>query len=238
MNNQNTPEQAHFFERRSASPWEADLFCSDVEQDETLQTADNLHQDRLVGRVFFASGEQQEFTDAQQYFQVIREELPFRDTTGFRYETLTDSPKVKKAVDDILLDFAGEENPRRACNYGLTVAGKQVLRDTADPSKPHTYSWFVMTDCNTSEEQIYRALTLDGVIRLYQDSDRSEKRLGVTKDGIATVDLVRCCDEEQQFFEDYRKLVRFRDDSVIAAAVEMLHQELAVLKEGIKMGGL
>ena len=79
---------------------------------------------------------------------------------------------MKKAVDDILLDVAGEGNPRRTCNYGLTEAGKQALRDAADPSKPHTYSWFVMTDCNTSKEQIHRALTLDGAIQLYQDSDR------------------------------------------------------------------
>lgn len=122
------------------------LYCYDLRQQEMAR------QDKLVGRVTFASGESQEFTDPGAYLQIIREELPCRDATGFRYETLTDAPEVKKAVDDILLDFAGEENPRRACNYGLTEAGKQALRDAADPSKPHTYSWFVMTDCNTSEE--------------------------------------------------------------------------------------
>ena len=148
------------------------LYVYDLRQQEMAR------QDKLVGRVSYASGEKQEFTDAGQYLQAIREELPYRDTTGFCYETLTVAPEVKKAVDDILLDFAGEENPRRVCNYGLTEAGKQALRDAADPSKPHTYSWFVMTDCNTSKEQIHRALTLDGAIQLYQDSDRPEKRLG------------------------------------------------------------
>ena len=44
---------------------------------------------------------------------------PFRSTTSFRFETLTDDPEVKKAVDDILLDFAGEDNSRRPCNYHL-----------------------------------------------------------------------------------------------------------------------
>ena len=132
----------------------------------------------------------------------------------------------------------GEENPRRACNYGLTEAGKQALRDAADPSKPHTYSWFVMTDCNTSEEHIHKDLTLDGAIQLYQDIDRPEKRLGVTKDSIATVDLVRFCDGEQQFFEDYRRLESFRDDPVIADAVETLHQELDGPEAGLEMGGL
>ena len=143
-------------------------------------------------------------------------------------------------ISGILLDFAGEANPRRVCNYGLTGAGKQALRDTADPSKPHTYSWFVMTDCNTSKEQVYRDLTLDEAIRLYQDSDRPEKRLGVTKDGIATVDLVRFCDGEQQFFEDYRRLESFRDDPAISDAVETIRQKLEQMtpKEGITMGGM
>ena len=81
-------------------------------------------------------------------------------------------------------------------------------------------------------------MTLDGAIQLYQDIDRPEKRLGVTKDSIATVDLVRFCDGEQQFFEDYRRLESFRDDPVIADAVETLHQELDGPEAGLEMGGL
>lgn len=37
---------------------------------------------------------------------------------------------------------------------------------------PYTYAWSVMTDCNTPQEQIHGDLTLDGAVRLYQDSDR------------------------------------------------------------------
>ena len=208
------------------------LYCYDLRQQELGR------QSKLVGRVTFANGDLQEFTDAEKYLQAIREELPYRDTTGFRFETLTDDPQVRKAVDDILLDFAGEENPRRACNYGLTETGKQALRDTADPSKPHTYAWFVMTDCGAPEEQIHRNLTLEEAIQLYQDSDRAEKRLGVTKDGIATVDLVRSLDGEQQFFDDYRKIDSFRDDPVVTEAAETLGQELAGPVADITMGGL
>ena len=116
-------------------------------------------QAKPVGRITYASGEEQTFTDAQKYLDTIREELQYQATTGFRYETLTDDPAVRKAVDDILLDFAGEENPRRGCNYGLTEAGKQALQEAADPDRPHTYAWFVMTDCNIPGEQIYRGLT-------------------------------------------------------------------------------
>lgn len=102
------------------------LYCYDLCQQEMYR-----QEHPVVGRVTFASGEQQEFTDSKALLQAIREELPFRSTTGFRFETLTDDPEVKKAVDDILLDFAGEDNSRRTCNYGLTETGKQALKRLA-----------------------------------------------------------------------------------------------------------
>lgn len=157
------------------------LYCYDKRQQEMAQ------KDKIVGRVTFADGTAQEFTDPHQYLQTIKEELPLRNTTGFKHETLSEDPEIKKAVDDILLDFAGEENPRRTCNYGLTEKGLQALRDVADPSLPHSYAWFVMTDCNTPQEQLHRNLTLDEAVDLYQSSDHPEKRLGVTKDDFATV---------------------------------------------------
>ena len=40
--------------------------------------------------------------------------------TGFRCETLTDDPEVRKAVDDMLCDLYGEENPRTLEDYGNT----------------------------------------------------------------------------------------------------------------------
>ena len=196
------------------------LYCYDKRQQEMAQ------KDKIVGRVTFADGTAQEFTDPNQYLQTIKEELPLRNTTGFKHETLSEDPEIKKAVDDILLDFAGEENPRRTCNYGLTEKGLQALRDVADPSLPHSYAWFVMTDCNPPQEQLHRNLTLDEAVELYQNSDHPEKRLGVTKDDFATVDFVRMVDGEQTFFGDYQKLESFKNDPTIFEAVEQLHQEL------------
>lgn len=94
----------------------------------------------VIGRITFASGERMDFTEPQAYLQTIREELPYFSTTGFRCHTLGQDPELKKAVDDILLDFAGERNPRRACNYGLTEKGLEALRQAADPHVEHTYS--------------------------------------------------------------------------------------------------
>lgn len=92
------------------------LYCYDLREQQMRQ------RERLVGRVTYANGEQQEFTDPQEYLRTIQEELPYRNTTGFRHETLTDDPSVREAVDDILWDFVGEENPRRT-NREITFGG-------------------------------------------------------------------------------------------------------------------
>ena len=71
----------------------------------------------VVGRIRFASGEEIEYTDAEEYLQAVREELPYHATTGFHCETLTDDPQVRKAVDDLLCDLYGEDNPRPLEDY-------------------------------------------------------------------------------------------------------------------------
>ena len=74
---------------------------------------------QLIGSVSFLSGETQQFTDAKAYLDCIREELPHEATTGFRFRTITQDPAVRKAVDDIVLNFYGEENLRREEDYNL-----------------------------------------------------------------------------------------------------------------------
>ena len=90
----------------------------------------NMARDKpLVGRVTYANGDAQEFTDAEAFLQCAREELPYRPTTGFRYEVLTDDPSVRKQVDDMIFDFYGEEAPCRQEDHeprpeqGMTFGG-------------------------------------------------------------------------------------------------------------------
>ena len=69
----------------------------------------------VVGRVTFASGEEAVFTDPEKYLQTVRDELPY-------------DPAVRKAVDDMLCDLYGEENPRTLADYGnkgMTMGGMQ-----------------------------------------------------------------------------------------------------------------
>lgn len=67
-----------------------------------------------------------------------------------------------------------------------------------------------MTDTNTPQEKIRQNLTLEEAIQIYQDSDAGEKRLGVTKDGIVTVDIVHAQDGEQRFSRITRNWPAFR----------------------------
>ena len=78
--------------------------------------AENLNL-AVIGRVSFADGSQMEYTDAGEYLRCIREELPLHPVTGFRYETLTDDPAIRKQVDDILYGLYGEENPHQIDDY-------------------------------------------------------------------------------------------------------------------------
>ena len=105
----------------SPGEYQCYLYCYDLRQ-QTLN--------RPVGRVTFANGEHMEFTAPQNYLRTIREELPTKDLTGFRFETLTDDPAVRKAVDDMVYDLYGEENPRPLEDYvprqGPEMGGQQM----------------------------------------------------------------------------------------------------------------
>lgn len=77
----------------------------------------------LVGKVTFVGDDDILYDNADAFLDCIREELPYRDTTGFRYEVLTDDPAVRKAVNDILFDFFGMEKPCEEEDYTQTMGG-------------------------------------------------------------------------------------------------------------------
>ncbi len=121
--------------------------------------------------------------------------------------------------------------------FGLTETGKQMLQNVADATLPHSYSWFVYQDYNQHGEKFTSGLTLPEAIRLYNETDSGNKRLGVTKDGIATVDFMITLDGEQKFTDDYTHLASFSSDAEIAASVETLRNEITQQAPGLTMGG-
>ena len=110
--------------------------------------------------------------------------------------------------------------------FGLTEKGRQQLRDAADPAMPHSYSWYVIEHLNTPELRADHELPLEDAVQLYAGLDCVDKRLGVTKDGIAAVDLAIRMDGREWLPEDWRKLDSFKADPVVAGAVEQLRQTL------------
>ena len=82
---------------------------------------------QLIGSVSFLNGETQQFTDARAYLDCIREELPHEATTGFRFRTITQDPAVRKAVDDIVFDLYGEENPCNEEDYNLAPSEEMQM---------------------------------------------------------------------------------------------------------------
>lgn len=71
----------------------------------------------VLGKVTFASGEELAYTELDIFLKVIKEELPYHNSSGFRYEVLTNDPAVRKAVDDELYNLFGEKNPRPLEDY-------------------------------------------------------------------------------------------------------------------------
>ena len=73
----------------------------------------------MVGKATFANGDVIPYYDANAFLDCIREELPHEATTGFRFRTITQDPAVREAVDDIVFDLYGEENPCNEEDYNL-----------------------------------------------------------------------------------------------------------------------
>ena len=84
----------------------------------------------VVGTVSFANGDTMSYTDAADFVDAIKEELPYKPTTGFQYKVLTDDPAVRKAVDDVLFDMFGERNPRTLEEYDLPEHGTEPHEST------------------------------------------------------------------------------------------------------------
>lgn len=82
---------------------------------------------QIVGSVSFINGDAQQFTDAKAYLDCIREELPYRATSGFSFRTVTQDPAIRKAVDDIVFDFYGEKNPCREEDYNLALSEEMQM---------------------------------------------------------------------------------------------------------------
>ena len=102
--------------------YQAYLTCFDLQE----QRIDGNYQP-LVGQVWFYGGEHLQYRTAEEYLECIREELPYRATNGFWFQTISREPAVRKAVDDIVLDLYGEGNPCWEEDYELNPSEEMQM---------------------------------------------------------------------------------------------------------------
>ena len=81
----------------------------------------------MVGKATFANGDIIPYYDADSFLDCIREELPYRATSGFSFRTVTQDPAIRKAVDDIVFDLYGEENPYCEEDYNLAPSEEMQM---------------------------------------------------------------------------------------------------------------
>ncbi len=129
---------------------------------------------------------------------------------------------------------------KQAQKLGLTEKGRQMLRDAADPNKAHSYRWYVIENINDPDHRADHDLPLEEAVQLYAGLDCADKRLGVTKDGIATVDLLIRQGDREWVPEDWTKLDSFAEDPVVAGAVAQIQQTLEnqTPTQDMTMGGM
>ena len=101
--------------------------ASTAKNDEPAPDASEAAKLTMATEATFINGDAQQFTDAKAYLDCIREELPHEATTGFRFRTITQDPAVRKAVDDIVFDLYGEENPYREEDYNLAPSEEMQM---------------------------------------------------------------------------------------------------------------
>lgn len=70
----------------------------------------------IVGRILFLGlngnvDEVIEYNSGESYLNAIRKEIDC-NFDGFRYETITNDPNVRKSADDCVYNAYGAENPR------------------------------------------------------------------------------------------------------------------------------
>jgi hypothetical protein len=80
----------------------------------------------IIGTVSYASGEQKTFTDPKAFIKTVKEELPYRSTSGFAYTVMDADPATRKAIDDLAYNEYGEENPHDLAHYQNTEIEHQI----------------------------------------------------------------------------------------------------------------
>ncbi|MEA5057726.1 MAG: DUF4314 domain-containing protein [Anaerotignum propionicum] len=128
--------------------------------------------------------------------------------------------------------------------FGFTKEGLAALKRASDSTSIHSYQWFVLENLGLPNEVLEYAPSLEEAIHRYQGSASANKRLGVTKDEIATVDILIKENGDERIHSNYKDSDSFNHDTVILQAISKLEQlvqqnqqKQKLTGEGFKMRG-
>lgn len=128
--------------------------------------------------------------------------------------------------------------------FGFTKEGLVALKRASDPAVKHSYRWFVFENLGLPNEVLEYAPSLEEAIHRYQGSASANKRLGVTKDEIVTVDILIKENGDERIHSNYKDSDSFNHDTVIIQVVSKLEQLVQQnqqkqerIGEGFKMRG-
>ena len=106
---------------------EAPQQSADVRQDEP--------QEQIVGRIKYLGfdgdvGEELEYKDKEEYLKAIKREL-YQNPDGFRVNTISKDPELRKSVDDLYYDEYCAENPKTIEDYKNVIAA-EIAKQSAN----------------------------------------------------------------------------------------------------------
>ena len=174
----------------------------------------------IVGRVSFANGEKIEYTNAQEYVKCVAEELPYRATSGFQFETLTDDPQTRKAVDDLVCNEYGEENPCPLENYYNDVE-KAAANEREEPLDAEIGIRETGVPVGLLNRRIEPGYVLEnGIVLLESERDENGHYVGgAGMDGmyLRTGDLYKPCMDAQGNVRAFRQVQPEKEKTPVAA---------------------
>ncbi|CDN30501.1 putative DNA methylase [Mucinivorans hirudinis] len=92
----------------------------------TPQSSEQATNEPIIGRIKYLGfkgevAEELEYTDKEKYLEAIKREL-YQNPDGFRAETISTDPELRKSVDDLYYGECGADNPKKIEHYIKALA--------------------------------------------------------------------------------------------------------------------
>lgn len=109
-------------------------------KEEQAANAQSDNQEQIVGRIKYLGfgggvAETMEFTDKEKYLEAIKKEL-YYNPDGFRADTISKNPELRKSIDDLFYGEYGVDNPKTIEHYKKEYTLEQVKNATKKQEIP------------------------------------------------------------------------------------------------------